>query len=88
VFLSWLFVQVVVIKYPEKDDPFIPVRSAGAMVRHRVNGDAVSSVYPNGPGGWIVDDPLKVQPGVKGVFLEKGERVCAPLTLIIDQLIS
>jgi len=43
------------------------------MVGLRVNGDAVSSVDPNGPGGWIIDDPLKVQFGVKGVFLEEGE---------------
>ena len=71
--LSGFFVQVVVVKYPKKDNTFVPVRAAGALVSLRVNGDAVSSVDPNGPSGWIVDDPLDVQPGVKGVFLKKGQ---------------
>ena len=71
--LSWLFVQVVVVKYPEKYNSSVPVRGAGALVGLRVNGDAVSSIDPNGPSGWIIDDPLKVQPGVKGVFLKKSQ---------------
>ena len=71
--LSGLFVQVVVVKYPKKDNTFVPVRGAGALVGLRVNGDAVASIDPNRPGGWIIDDPLKVQPGVKGVFLKKSQ---------------
>jgi len=62
-----------VVKYPKKDNTFVPVRGAGALVSLRVNGDAVSSVDPNGPGSWIINDSLEVQPGVKGVFLKKGQ---------------
>ena len=70
--LSGLFVQVVVVKYPKKDNTFVPIRGAGALVGLRVNGDAISSIDTNGPGGRIIDDPLKVQSGVKRVFLKKG----------------
>ena len=71
--LSGLFVQVVVVKYPKQNNTFVPVRGARALVGLGVNGDAVASIDPNGPGGRIIDDPLKVQPGVKGVFLKKGQ---------------
>ena len=70
--LSGLYVQVVVVKNPKKDNSSIPVWCSRALVRLRVNGDAVSSIDPNGPSGWIIDDPLEVQPWVKGVFLKKG----------------
>ena len=59
------------VKYPKKDNSSVPVRGARALVGLRVNGDAVSSIDPNGPGGWIIDDPLEVQPGVKWVVLKK-----------------
>jgi len=61
------------VKYPKKDNTFVPVRGSGALVSHRINGDAVSSVDPNGPSGRIIDDPLNVQPWVKRVFLKKGQ---------------
>jgi hypothetical protein len=70
--LSRFFVQVVVIKYPQKDNTPVPVRGPRALVGLRVNRDAVSSVDPNRPSSWIIDDPLEMQPGVKGVFLKKG----------------
>jgi len=71
--LSWLFIQVVMVKYPKQNNTFVPVRGAGALTGLRVNGDSVSSIDPNGPGGRIIDDPLKVQAGVKGVFLKKSQ---------------
>jgi len=70
--LSGLFVQIVVVKYPKKDNSSVPVRGARALVGIRVNGDTVSSIDPNGPSGWIIDDPIEVQHGVKGVVLKKG----------------
>jgi len=70
--LSGLFVQIVMVKYPKKDNSTIPVWYARALVCLRVNGDAVLSIDSNGPSGWIMDDPLKAQSGVKGVFLKKG----------------
>ena len=70
--LSWLFIQVVVVKNPKKDNSSIPVWHARALVRLRVNRNAVSSINPNGPGGWIIDDLLDVQPGMEGVFLKKS----------------
>ena len=71
--LSGLFVQVVVVKYPKKDNTFVPVRGAGALVGLRVNGDAISSIDTNGPGGRIIDDPLKMQSWVNGIFLKEGQ---------------
>ena len=61
------------VKYPKKDETFAPVRGAGALVSLRINGDPVSSVDPNRPGSWIIDNSLEVQPGMKGVFLKKGQ---------------
>jgi hypothetical protein len=72
-FLFGLFVQVVVVKYPKKDNSAIPVWRARALVCLRGNGDAVMSIDPNGPSGRVIDDPLEVQPGVKGIFLKKGQ---------------
>jgi len=58
--LSGLFVQVVAVKYPKQNNTFVPVRGAGALMGLRVNGDAISFIDTNGPGGWIINDPLKV----------------------------
>jgi len=62
-----------VVKNPKKDNSSIPVWCARALVHLRVNGDAVSSIDPNGPSGWVIDDPFEVQPGVKRVFLKEGQ---------------
>lgn len=61
------------VEYPKQDNTFIPVRGAMGIISLGINRYTISDIYPNGPSGWIIDDPLDVQPRVIRIFLKKGQ---------------